>query len=194
MRGKSKMKKMFLGGVVALGLLGATACETTSSRPYTVSTQNVMAFQKSLGDTKVQVGDFTTSEGVNENMTCRALGALEVAPGKTPVEFIEGALRDELFAAGAIDAGGQMINGEIKELAFNSFGTGSWTIVLNLSSEAAPSGYDVSTEYTFKTSFSAISACQNVIDAFTPAVQELIGKAIDDPQFKTLTGTEEATS
>ncbi len=181
------MKKIIMGAAT-LSVLLLGACETTSSRPYTVSTQNVMAFQKALGDTKVQVGDFTTAEGVSDNMTCRALGALEVAPGKTPVQFIEGALRDELFAAGAIDADGQTINGVVEELSFNSFGTGSWNIGLNLSSASNPEGYTVSTEYSFKTSFSALSACQNVIDAFTPAVQELIGKAIADPAFDSLAG------
>ena len=183
------MKKLLLTGVVALGLLGATACETTSSRPYTVSTQNVMAFQKALGDDKVQVGTFALADGVSENMTCRALGALEVAPGKTPVEFIEGALRDELFAAGAIDADGTQINGVVEALKFNSFGTGSWDIKLKLSSDANPTGYTVETKYSFKTSFSAISACQNVIDAFTPAVQDVISKAVSAPEFKSVAGT-----
>ncbi len=187
------MKSLILGSAAALAALSLGACETTSSRPYTVSTQNVMAFQKALGDDKVQVGTFTTAEGVDENMTCRALGALEVAPGKTPVQFIEGALRDELFAAGAIDADGETINGVVEELSFNSFGTGSWTIKLKLSSAASPEGYSVSNEYSFKTSFSALSACQNVIDAFTPAVQELIGKTIADPGFDALTA-DDATS
>lgn len=182
------MKSIIMGGAAILGLLTLGACETTSSRPYTVSTQNVMAFQQALGDTKVQVGSFSTAAGVNENMTCRALGALEVAPGKTPMEFIEGALRDELFAAGAIDGDGPAINGVVEELGFNSFGTGSWNISLTLNSTANPDGYTVSSEYSFKTSFSALSACQNVIDAFTPAVQELIGKAIADPGFEALTG------
>ncbi|MEL6724623.1 MAG: hypothetical protein AAFP81_13875 [Pseudomonadota bacterium] len=40
-----------VGTILAALTLGA--CETTSSRPYTVSTQNVMAFQSALGDQKV---------------------------------------------------------------------------------------------------------------------------------------------
>ncbi len=174
---------------VAVAVLTLGACETTSSRPYTPSTANIMAFQSALkGDEqKVQLAEFTTAEDVEGEMTCRALGALEVAPGKAPVAFIEGAMRDELFAAGVYDqTEGTTINGEITQLDFNSFGTGSWKIGLNLSSEVAPEGYEVSTDYSFKTSYSALKACQNVIDAFTPAVQELIGKAVADPQFTTL--------
>tara|TARA_R100000365_G_C2748460_1_gene80006 strand:+ start:983 stop:1435 length:453 start_codon:yes stop_codon:yes gene_type:complete len=149
-----------------------------------------MAFQSALDadDQKVQLSTFETAADLDANLTCRALGALEVAPGKTPVSFIEGAMRDELFAAGAYDqADGKVIQGEVTQLSFNSFGTGSWKVALKLSSESLPEGYEVSTDYSFKTSYSALKACQNVIDAFTPAVQELIGKAVADPQFETLT-------
>ena len=152
-----------------------------------------MAFQSALkkSDAKVQVASFTMGAGASENLTCRALGALEVAPGKSAREFVESAMRDELFAAGVYDADGTVIQGQLTELDFNSMGTGSWDIALKLSSESLPEGYSVSTQYKFKTSYSAIKACQNVIDAFTPAVQELIGKAVADPQFKVLAGASE---
>ena len=174
---------------VAVAVVSLAACETTSSRPYTPSTDNIMAFQSALtdGGEKVQLSAFTTAAGVESDMTCRALGALEVAPGKTPVSFIEGAMRDELFAAGVYDQkDGSVINGKVTNLEFNSFGTGSWKIALQLSSDAFPQGYEVSTDYSFKTSYSALKACQNVIDAFTPAVQDLIGKAVADPNFGSL--------
>ena len=180
-------KYMFAGAaVLALG-----ACETTSSRPYTVSTENIMAFQSVLSPTgqKVQVADFSLAESVSERMTCRALGALDVAPGKTPVEFIQSAMQDELFNAGVIDTqNGTVIRGRLDTLNFSSFGTGSWDISLNVSSDNLPEGYNVTTDYSFKTSYSAINACQNVIDAFTPAVQELIGKVVKDEKFPALTG------
>jgi hypothetical protein len=176
---------------LATACIALTACETTSSRPYTVSTENIMAFQSSLNEsgTKVKVADFTFADGVDESLSCRALGALEVAPGKSTGEFIEGAMRDELFAAGVYDqSNGGVINGEIATLKFNSFGTGSWDIGLKVSSEADPEGYTVDTHYTFKTSYSAIKACQNVIDAFTPAVQQLIGDVVEHPKFKSVAG------
>ncbi|MGB2177445.1 hypothetical protein [Hyphomonas sp.] len=182
----------------AAAVLTLCACETTSSRPYTPSTSNIMAFQSALKEdgVQVQLSSFTAGPEVNEAMTCRALGALEVAPGKTPIEFVEGAMRDELFAAGVYDqTDGNVIRGEVTELNFNSFGTGSWKIGLKLSSDTLPEGYSVNTQYKFKTSYSALKACQNVIDAFTPAVQELIGSAVADPKFKELAGSgDEATS
>ena len=59
---------------------------------------------------------------------------------------------------------------------------------MNVRSAALPEGYDVSTEYEFKTSFSAIKACQNVVDAFQPTVSELLNKVVTHPQFSELAG------
>ena len=186
--------------IKTIALLGAalavTACETTSSRPYQASTQNVMAAQRvaKAEGIRVQVGEFAAAEGVKTEPTCRALGALEVAPGKTPIEYVESAFRDELFAAGAIDAAGTEIEATVTELSFNSFGTGKWTVAMNVRSDAMPEGYDVSTQYEFKTSFSAIKACQNVVDAFQPTVAELLNQVVTHPEFPTLAGGQSGTA
>ena len=182
------IKTLAITAIAGAALLAG--CETTSTRPYQTSTDNVMAYQNAFkgSDAKVKLGTFTTTEGVDTSPTCRMMGALEVSPGKTPVDFIASAFKDELFEAGVYDgASDNVINGNINELKFNSFGTGKWTINMNVSSAAMPGGYDVSTEYTFKTSYSAIRACQNVVDAFTPAVQELLGKVVASPDFAKLT-------
>ncbi|MEM5515920.1 hypothetical protein WNY37_03090 [Henriciella sp. AS95] len=183
------MKTIMMSSVVAASVLLLGACETTSSRPYKASTSNIMAAQDAMPtNAKVTVGEFTAAEGIDTSPTCRAMGALEVAPGQTPVEYIHDAFQEELFAAGLIASGAPAISGEITELSFNSFGTGSWTVALNVSSPSLPEGYTVTTEYDFKTSFSAISACQNVIDAFQPTVSDLLGKVVNDPQFPALAG------
>ena len=173
--------------IATLLLLGA--CETTSSRPYKASTDNILAIQQAIGQTnaKVQLGTFAAAQGIDTEPTCRAMGALEVAPGQSPVDYIKDALQEELFNAGVYDINnGTLINAEITELNFNSFGTGSWSVGLKASSTSLPSGYQVNVEYSFKTSFSAISACQNVIDAFQPTISELLNKLVTHPQFPSL--------
>lgn len=180
------MKKLLLPALLGAAFLFA-GCETTSSRPYTASTKNIIAFQKAIPSGKtVSVNEFTAAEGVNTNPTCRALGAIDVAPGQTPVDFIEDALREEIFEAGKFDEAGVPLSGTITELVPDSLGTGTWTIGMNLASPNLPEGLDVSTVYEFKSSYSAISACQNVVDAFTPAVQDLIAKTIAHPDFEKL--------
>ena len=176
--------------ILLTSLLGAVAlagCETTSSRPYTASTENIIALKKAIPSSKkVEIGDFTAAEGVDVEPSCRALGALEVAPGKTPMEFIQDALREEVFKADAYDESGTPLTGLLTELKPDSLGRGSWDIGLNISSPKKPEGIDVATRYEFKSSYSAISACQNVIDAFTPAVQETISKVVSHPEFQSL--------
>lgn len=178
------MKKLFFTfGVVALLLAG---CETTSSQPYKASTDNIISLKQSFANTgkSVQLAAFSVKEGVKTELTCRAMGAIEVAPGKDAVTFIHDAFKEELFAAGAYDpTSSRTLKAEITEFAANSWGTGKWDISLKVSSDAYPQGYEVTTNYTFKTSFSAISACQNVVDAFTPSVQDLIKKVIAHPNF-----------
>ena len=183
-----RIKTVAIATVLSAALL--TGCETTSSRPYKASTDNILAFQgalKTSGKT-VNVASFTAAEGIDTSPSCRAFGALDVAPGKTPIEFIHGALKEELFEAGVYDVSSpNTINGEITALKPTSFGSGKWVIGLKMSSDSLPAGYTVDTEYKFKTSYSAIKACQNVVDAFTPAVQELLSKVVADPKFADLT-------
>ena len=188
--GNIQMKQSILFAGAAASLLFIAGCETTSSRPYKASTENIMAAQSAMkgSDAKVSIGNFSAASGVNIEPTCRALGALEVAPGQSPIEYIEDALQEELFTAGVLEEGGTSINGVIEALEFNSFGTGSWDVALKLSSKNLPEGYTVSTHHEFKTSFSAINACQNVIDAFQPTVAGLLNEAITDPNFVKLAG------
>ena len=184
------MKNALRFFAIALISMTLAACETTSTRPYTPSTQNIIAAQQLFNgsEAKVQLGSFRLAEGVNPNLTCRAMGALDVAPGKTPVEYIRSALQDELFAASALGPNGTEIDARITKLTFNSFGTGSWNVGLELSSPALPSGFTVEEKYEFKTSFSAISACQNTVDAFQPTVAALIASTLAHPDFGRLAG------
>lgn len=182
--------KYSLIAATAMSFLVLAGCETTSSRPYKASTQNIMAAQTAMegSDAKMAIGSFSAGANVNVNPTCRAVGALEVAPGQSPIEYIRDALQEELFTAELLDNDGTRIDGTIDVLEFNSFGTGSWDVALTLKSEALPAGYTVDVHHEFKTSFSAINACQNVIDAFQPTVAALLNEAVTDPQFTALAG------
>ncbi len=181
------MKKLIF--TVAAASLVLAGCETTSSRPYKASTENIIALQKSLANSgnKVQVGAFSVASGVDTELTCRAMGAIDVSPGKDAVAFIQDAFREELFEAGAYDAeNGRVIKGQITEFNADSWGKGKWEVGLMLSSDSLPNGLNVNTVYEFKSSFSAIKACQNVVDAFTPTVQQLIKQAVEHSDFAKL--------
>ncbi|RFB03953.1 hypothetical protein [Parvularcula marina] len=181
--------KFRIAAVLGLTTMALAACETTSSRPYKASTANIMAAQTAVPEgTKVSMGDFSAAADIDVSPTCRAMGALEVAPGQTPVEYIRDAMQEELFNAGLVKPDGAAINGEITKLEFSSIGTGTWDVALKVTSAAYPQGYEVSETYSFKTSFSAINACQNTIDAFQPTVSNLLNKVVTHPEFSKLAG------
>lgn len=178
------MKKTLAAITATIAL---AACESTSSLPYTVSTQNVLAAQAALtaADATLSVGSFTASAGV-QKPTCRMMGQLDVAPGKDLATFIRDALEAELFQTGRLQSGSVPINGAIERVEVDSFGTGSWIIDARVFSDANPQGYRVSSTYPFSSSFSAYSACQNAATAFNPAVQALLSEIVTHPQFASL--------
>ena len=179
--------------VASIGTLAllVSACSTTNSIPYKASTGNVIAIQNSLSpsNAKVSVGSFQVAGGVNQDLTCRLMGPISVAPGKTIPAYIEEALQEELFLARAYDPTSPIaITGQIQELSFSSVSPASWNLGLRVSSSQLPAGYTVSVDYQFDTSFDAFSACKNVANAFGPAVQALLKQVVNNPQFAALAG------
>jgi hypothetical protein len=64
---------------------------------------------------------------------------------------------------------------------------GSWTIDLTLTSSNGKV-IDVKEYYEFKSGFGANEACRNTAEAFSRAVQDLVGKALASPAFPGLVG------
>lgn len=177
--------KCLAGLGIALFMAG---CSTTNSIPYKASTSNVISIQKTLNSKggKVSVGEVAMAPGVEESPTCRLMGPIKVAPGKSPSQYIKDAFIEELFMAEAYEPdSGTVINAQIEDIKFSSISPASWEIAMSVNSTNS-SGYMVSVDYHFNTSWDAYSACRNVADAFGPAVQELLGKVVKHPQFPAL--------
>ena len=177
------MKKLFL--VAISSTMFISGCSTTNSVPYKASINNVITIQESLGKSgkKINIGTITSATGVNEEPTCRLMGPVNVAPGKTLSQYINEAFQEELFLAGAYSSNSKnIINGTITSLDFSSFAPAAWTVSMNVSSNSS-SGYNISSKYLFSTSFDAYSACKNVANAFGPAVQSLLEQVVSHPQF-----------
>ena len=177
----------FAAASAALFML--VACETTSTAPYSPSTQNVLALQSAFAPTssKISVGDFTAPDTVDSTPACRAAGPLDMTQGKGIPAYIKEAFQQELFLAQAYAGDAPVtVKATVDRVVVSTFGTGAWEIDLSISSNVS-AGYKVSTAYSFSSSFSAVSACRNASDAFAPAIRELLAKVIADPGFKALT-------
>jgi hypothetical protein len=183
------MKKLIVAAISAAALMSVAACNTTSPvAAYTPATGNVLAFQGALKPTNtvVRVGDFTTTPGVKAP-GCRMVGSLDVTAGKSLDQYMKDALQADLFAAQVYDVNAPVIiNGRLDELKANTFGTGSWTISMQVTSNLDPVGYRVTAVHTFKTSYMAEAACQNATNAFGPTVQDLMAQVVGNPGFAKL--------
>lgn len=183
------MKKLLLAGMIVLSNFILTACETTSSRPYSASTDNVLSFQSilsSLGQ-KVKINDFTQSDDLG-SLTCRLNGPVDISLRKSKSTYIQEALKMELFMAQAYDLNADVaIDGKLESLSFSPLIPGKWDITFTVSSNKSE-GYTVATSFPSKISFSAYSACKNVAHAFGPAIQKLNKEIVSHPQFPALLG------
>jgi len=184
------MHKVFVAAVAACALASLAACDTTTAvAPYTASTPNVLAFQSALkpGGSSVKVGDFTST--ASGKPSCRLAGELDVTAGKSYGEFIKSALQTELFTAQVYDVNSPVIiSGNVDEVKVNTFGTGSWTLGLQVTSNRDPVGYHVQVVHNFASSYSAVSACRNATASFAPTVQDLLGQVVNNPGFAKLAG------
>lgn len=183
------MKKVIVYiSVVSMAALLAGCSTTSGGTQYKASTHNVINIQEQAGGAKVRLLGFTTAAGVNESPWCRANGPISIGAGKTPAQFIHDALQEELFMAQAYSPSSlTTVSGRLDALSFSSVTPANWEISLTLSSSTGAS-YQTANRFDFDTSWTAISACKNAADAFAPAVQDTLKKAVSDARFKTLFG------
>jgi hypothetical protein len=174
------MKRIFWVVVAALTL---AACDTFTAAPYGISPDNNLALKTALGDQNVAVGPFTMQAQVDNS--CRAAGPIRLPSDVTFEAYIQKAFTDELKLAGRYDPQSPVtLTGKVTELSFSST-SGSWDIALTLDSSNGKTS-SASEHYEFHTSYSAVSACRNVADAFQPAVQALIAKVVAAPNFRVM--------
>jgi len=104
--------------------------------------------------------------------------------------YIQKALADELKVAGMFDdkAPKTTLSGVVEQLSFSSsrgLTGGEWKISLRVNSSNSKS-ISVSEHYLFESGFVADTACKQTAEAYLPAVQNLIGKLVKSPEFKSL--------
>ncbi len=178
------MSKAILAIVPAIAL---TACSTYTPQRYSISADTNVAL-KSIGVSNVDVGTFKGPASFDNS--CRAAGPIAPPDNMTFEAYIQKALADELKVAGAFDdkAPKVTLTGALEQLTFSSsrgLTGGSWDIGLRVISSNGKSTY-VSEHYEFNSGFVADTACKQTAEAYFPAVQNLIGKLVKAPEFKSL--------
>lgn len=168
---------------LALALTGAllSGCAYNASQ-YGASVQNVDAI-KAHNIRPVAVAQFTSSKPGLATIVCRAAGPVTVTPSFE--SYIEKAFIDELKLAGVYDPAASLrLAGKLEEIDFSSGMTdGNWTFLLTVSNQRNES-FTTKSTFGFSGSFVADKACQEVAQAFSPAVQKLIQDVVRNPRFK----------
>lgn len=179
---KNKFSNHAIYSIILLsGLL--SGCSTNSALTYSVSPDNVMSLRKI--NSKVAVGEFTSTQAGLRQIDCRMVGPVEPPDGLTFSEYIRKAFIGELQMAEKYDPYSKVIlNGNVDRIEMSSY-SGTWNIDMTLSSKNGKKIYK-STTYDYKSNFVGEIACQKAALALQPAVQNLIKSFVADPEFSLL--------
>lgn len=175
------LKKLSLISIV---LLGVSSCSTYSVNRYAVSVDNVSTL-KSVAGENINVGEFNSVEESKTSIMCRGVGPIKTPDGKTFEGFIRKAFVDELTMADAYNADAPVtLTGTLESIDFSS-ASGSWDIAMTINSSNGKS-ISVLESYSFTSSFYGETACNQTAQALMPAVQNLIGKIVQNSDFPNL--------
>lgn len=182
------MNIKILFACIAFGSMAG--CASYNAQPYTGLADNQAAIRKAAKNANAETVVLETvvlKESLNPNLTCRAAGPVNPAPGKTAQQYIEEALKSELYSSGIYSPeANNRIRVQVTALEFSSAGDAHWLLGLHLASNTLPEGYNANIKYPFSASFFADYACRDVAEAFAPAVQQLVRKAVTAPEFEQL--------
>ncbi len=170
--------------LVVVSAIAISGCAYNTA-PYGASVANVEKIKGSKIK-PVAVAPFTSFQPGKDSITCRAAGPVKVKPNFE--SYIQQAFIDELKLAAAYDPNSPIaISGKLEAVDFSSgISDGKWNMSLTVSNGKAQS-FTTQSLYTFSGSFVADKACQEVAQAFGPAVQKLIEDVIRQPGFAALT-------
>ena len=175
--------------IISVAEVAATvsACSTYTTPRYAINADTNVTL-KSLGATALSVGTFTGPASFDRS--CRAAGPLAPPDGMSHTDYIRKALEDELKVAGVYAAENPSftLSANVKRLEFSSsrgLTGGFWDIEILFNSSNGKT-LPVAEHYEFESGFVADTACKQTAEAYFPAVQNLIGKAVRSPEFKAL--------
>ena len=184
------MRKVMRSLSIIASAAVVTGCETAyTTQRYAISADNNEVIRRTLKNTEIGISAFT-GPATPFDAQCRMGAPLRVADGLSHTQYIQKAFEDELKVAGVFSSANPPISlqGHVRYLEFSTtvVGTGGfWGIYFVLTSSNGSQLY-LDEYYTFDTGYRAIEACRNAAEAFSRAVQNLVGQTFSHPDFPTL--------
>jgi hypothetical protein len=170
-------------------VLGAcTSLRTYVSPQYSVSDDNAIAIKR-FGGGNIAVDAFTNNAEFDNSCGITA-GSIKLPDNLSFEGYIQQGLVDELNNAGmyAEESPKITLTGVVEKLSFFSrrnIYTSNWDFGLRVNSSNGQSVY-VTEQYNFDAGAGSDADCQQIANAYMPAVQKILGKFIHSPEFKSL--------
>jgi hypothetical protein len=178
------MKKSYLIAVLSPVLLVLAGCSTYSVPRYASSPKISIALRNLHN--KYPSGHFTVKKftpPANKTGNCRLAGPVVVPDKGSYTGYIRTSLINELKLASMYkSSSGIPVASNISKIDFSS-NSGTWYINTQVHiGDQQP--LSIQEKYGYRTSFGAISACNETAQSYEAAVQNLISKIIASPQFE----------
>jgi hypothetical protein len=164
--------------IILVTLLFISGCANFATNRYSISTDNAVAL-RSLSGTQLNVGNFVDKENISE-ISCHYHGPVTTIDGEPFAKFIEKAFSDELKMSGIYSKTAPVtISGYLDHIDYSTAFDSRWDLTLTLNSSTGKS-VTITESYQYKGSVFAAPGgeCAQAALAFVPAVQNLIGKII----------------
>ena len=167
-----------------------TGCVSYTLENYQVSSSNQIKMRQWKGR-EIGVGAFSYEKGDKTSFMCRDVGLIKLPEEQNFAAYFQEAVTAELKKSGLYSESSDLvITGVINQIDYkseaedwgSSLSSGAWEISLTLVSSNGDS-MKVENEYQFNTNWDARSACEKSAQAFIPAVQHLIYKAVASDGF-----------
>jgi hypothetical protein len=166
---------------VLLGMLFLAGC-SVSAGPYAVHPDTISALRSYMGKS-VKLAPFTSDKPGKSEVMCRAAAMIQTPQGVPFEKYVEDAFRTELLVAGLESPTAPVtLTGHLEQMHFQTFSKASWELQMTLASSNGRR-LAIAEDYAFNWHFAGDSGCREAATAMALAVQSLVRKAVQHPEF-----------
>jgi hypothetical protein len=155
---------------------------SVSANPYAVHPDTISALRSHTGKS-VKLATFTSDKPGKSEIMCRGAAMIQTPQGIPFEKYVEDAFRTELLVAGLEAPNAPVtLTGHLEQMHFQTFSKASWELQVTLASSNGRR-LAIAEDYAFNWHFVGDYACREAATAMALAVQSLVRKAVQHPEF-----------
>ncbi len=161
-----------------------SSCESFTATRYVASNQTKYYVDNLKTNKKLAVSSVSVSSEDSLNLQCRMAGPIQV-PGGSYEDYFKDALIEELQQSNLYKPESNKISLVLDSVIVKSITPASWDITGNFFIDEKPLT-SISTSFPYKTSYSAMGACNNAADNLPYAVEDFYNKFITSNELRNI--------